>query len=235
MLGMPAPTEFDLRFRLLGIPVRVHPMFWFVTALLGGVGVRGTTIQGVLLWIGCAFVSILVHEFGHGLMARAFGYRASIVLFGMGGLCASEGERQSPGQRLAVLVCGPGAGFLLFGLVLAGDFGLASRRVQLSDTAQEIISILLVINLCWGILNLFPIWPLDGGQITGVLLTLLNRRQGMRWTHAISLVLAGLLAALALMYHSTFNALFFGYFALSNFQMLQALQHGVGDDDWWRR
>src|SRR4051812_11429490 len=103
MLGIPAPTDFDLRFRWLGIPVRVHPMFWLITALLGGVGRPDTTIQGVLLWIVCVFISILVHEYGHGLMARAFGYRAAIVLFGMGGLCASEGERQTPGQRLAVL------------------------------------------------------------------------------------------------------------------------------------
>ena len=32
MLGMPATDSYDLRFRLLGIPVRVHPLFWLVTA-----------------------------------------------------------------------------------------------------------------------------------------------------------------------------------------------------------
>ena len=35
MLGMPEPTAYDLRFRFLGIPVRVHPLFWLVTAMLG--------------------------------------------------------------------------------------------------------------------------------------------------------------------------------------------------------
>ena len=30
-----AETPYDLRFRLLGIPVRVHPMFWLVSAVLG--------------------------------------------------------------------------------------------------------------------------------------------------------------------------------------------------------
>jgi stage IV sporulation protein FB len=157
----------------------------------------------------------------------------------MGGLCASEAERQTPGQRLAVLFSGPGAGFVLFGLVLAGSLGLSARRIELSGAAQEVISILLFINLVWGVLNLFPIWPLDGGQITGVLLTLLNRRHGMRWTHAVSMVLAGLLAVVALTYHSTFNALFFGLFTLTNFQMLQAIHdsyRSYGDEaEWWRR
>jgi stage IV sporulation protein FB len=234
MLGMPAPTEFDVRFRLLGIPVRVHPLFWLITAMLGWGRPRAT-----ILWVACVFLSILVHEFGHGLMARALGYHASIVLFGLGGLCASEAERQTPWQRLAVLISGPGAGFLLFGLVLAVSFGLARQGVELADEAHTAIAYLLFINLVWGILNLFPIWPLDGGQITGVVLTMVNRRHGMRWTHAVSLVLAGGLALWMLKRADTFQAVFFGFFALTNFQMLQMLQQagrsGFGDEDWWRR
>ena len=37
MLGMPAPTQFDLNFRLLGIPVRINPFFWVMAAVLGWV------------------------------------------------------------------------------------------------------------------------------------------------------------------------------------------------------
>jgi hypothetical protein len=94
MLGMPEPTPYDLRFRLLGIPVRVHPLFWLATAVLGSGG--SETLGPILIWIGCVFVSILVHEYGHGLMARLFRCRPSIVLYGLGGLCAYDAERQSP-------------------------------------------------------------------------------------------------------------------------------------------
>ena len=66
----------------------------------------------IVIWIGCVFVSILVHEYGHGLMSRLFRCSPSIVLYGMGGLCSSESERQTPWQRLAVLFAGPGAGLL---------------------------------------------------------------------------------------------------------------------------
>ena len=69
MLGMPATTQFDLNFRLLGIPVRINPFFWVLAALLGW---ESHDRFGVLVWIACVFVSILVHEFGHGLTSRAF-------------------------------------------------------------------------------------------------------------------------------------------------------------------
>jgi len=241
MWGMPSETQYDLRFRLLGIPVRIHPMFWLVNALLGSGLVSGDKtldLSAIAVWVVCVLISILVHEFGHGLIARAFGYPATIVLYGMGGLCYSESERQSPGQRLAVLFGGPGAGFLLAALLSSGR--VLAGWPQLSPLGEEVYWNLMVINIFWGVLNLFPIWPLDGGQITGVFLTLLNRHKGMSWTHAISLVTAGVLALLALtMLRSPFMTLFFGLFAVMNYQLLQSqyerAKYGMDDDDWWRR
>jgi Zn-dependent protease len=237
MWGMPSETPYDLRFQFLGIPVRVHPMFWLVTALLRAGGVH-LSLQEVAIWVACVFVSILVHEFGHGLMARAVGYPASIVLYGMGGLCYSQAERQGPWERLAVLICGPGAGFVLAALVFAG---VIASGGSLSPLGSEVVGNLLFINIAWGVLNLFPIWPLDGGQMTGVVLTMLNRRRGMSWTHVISLVTAGVLALLSLtMLREMFMTLFFGLFAVMNYQQLQAQyersKYGLDDnDDWWRR
>jgi Zn-dependent protease len=265
MLGMPAPTAYDLRFRLLGIPVRVHPLFWLVTALLGGVGRNDVPV--VLLWMGCVFVSILVHEFGHGLMGRYFGYRAEIALHGMGGLCDSEGHRQSPRERLAVIAAGPGAGLAFCALVLL--LVLAVYGVRPLDLIAAVLRIgpgnpvraalrldsvnryvllamgfLIEINLLWSLINLAPIWPLDGGQLTRVGLGMVNPASGPRWAHVISLLVAGIGAVLVYQrLNDTFLALFLGYFALTNYQVLQAMQwqarHGYGaaedDADWWRR
>ena len=114
MFGVPE-TPYDWRFRLLGIPVRVHPLFWLVAFMLGFVR---ENIPVSLIFVGCAFVSILVHEYGHGLTARAFGASPSIVLQAFGGLCIYQPDRQTPRQRLAVLICGPGAGFVLAGVVM---------------------------------------------------------------------------------------------------------------------
>jgi membrane-associated protease RseP (regulator of RpoE activity) len=234
MLGMPEPTAYDLRFRLLGIPVRVHPLFWLVTALMA----RDENLGPIVIWIGCVFVSILVHEYGHGLMSRFFRCSPSIVLYGMGGLCYSESERQTPWQRLAVLFAGPGAGLLFFGCI---ELGLITLGIPRRDLGQEIVWDLTQINLYWSIVNLFPIWPLDGGQITGVVLTMLNRRKGMNWTHAVSLVTAAVVAMWWFRENQMFLGIFFALFALVNFQILQAHHHtakyGVLEDDadWWKR
>lgn len=233
MLATPNETNFDLRFRAFGIPVRVHPLFWLISALLGW---QDGYVQGTLIWVGCVFVSILVHEFGHGLMAAAFGYRPSIVLYGMGGLCYSEGERQSRGQRLAVLIAGPGAGFLLAGLVVVGH--LAAGEPRLGPAGESVYRYLIFINLFWGFINLLPIWPLDGGQMTGVSLSWFSPRNGMRWGHVISLLASGVLAVCVFSWtRDFFLTLFFAYFAFINYQVLSAYHrqyHSGFEDEGWR-
>src|ERR1700733_11897336 len=129
MLGA-SETPYDLRFRLLGIPVRVHPLFWLVAAVLG-FSANDRNLPMVAVWVACVFVSILVHEYGHALMARALGSSPSIVLWGMGGLCYSQAERQTLLQRLAVVLSGPAAGlglYVIVMLVAASAFGITAHE-----------------------------------------------------------------------------------------------------------
>ena len=257
MLGMPATTDFDVKFRLLGIPVRINPLFWVVTAMLGWGG-RDRGAAEVLVWIACVFISILVHEFGHGLTTRAlFHNNPSIVLYGMGGLCFSNGEERHLWKRALVIIMGPGAGFLLFGLVaVAGTLILGIVGVGpflyfhhqpprwVTPLVWLAYSDMLYINLFWGLVNLLPIYPLDGGQLTQVFLTMHDRRQGARRGYIVGLVTAGLIA-IWLFSRGTqedyFNAFFVAYLAMINYQLLQAshYQQSYGDssddDDWWRR
>jgi stage IV sporulation protein FB len=267
-----AETPYDLRFRLLGVPVRVHPLFWVISAVMGFQAFKND-IPAVLLWMGCVFFSVLVHEFGHALSSKAFSYSPSVVLWAMGGLCYSQGEQQTPRERLGVLFAGPGAGFLLFGVVVIvfwvflgispGEQGqliaylfnlsqtpgegrdkFASAFMGHPDQGQFVLNIywfLVQINLFWGFVNLLPVWPLDGGQVAQVLLTMHDRARGQRWGHIVSLLVAGAVALISYaLTQSLFLTLFFGYFALINYQVLQTLHqaHSMGyhqDDDWWRR
>ena len=89
MFTDPSPSPYDLHFRVFGIPVRIHPSFWILSAVFGW----GTLQAGfgfLLLWILCFFISILVHELGHILMGMIFGRRGHIVLYGFGGLAISN-------------------------------------------------------------------------------------------------------------------------------------------------
>jgi stage IV sporulation protein FB len=272
-LVSPEQTPYDLRFRLLGIPVRVHPLFWLVMLLISGCS---DNLKLGLVFVACGFVSVLVHEFGHGLAHRATGGRSpGIVLYAMGGFCMMDSRPQRPGERLFVLLMGPGAGLLLLAVVLAaarimygihpadalalfsdgsgpiavgirhvleliglggGDFAIAYFKLPPSLPIRAGFEFLLYINLLWGILNLLPIWPLDGGQSTEVILEQVDPRHARRWTHVVSLLTAGGIA----LYWATRNqymlALWFGYFAFMNYQSLQALHYSSfssrADDSW---
>jgi stage IV sporulation protein FB len=267
MIGL-SETPFDLKFRFLDIPVRIHPFFWLVSAVMG---FQEKALPLVALWVACVLVSILVHEFGHALMAKRFDGSPSVVLWGLGGLCYSSGER-TPRQRLAVIFSGPGAGFLLLGLVIlvtwflsgmtpveqlqmiAALFGLTRVPHEVAIKFRTFFHpgvgnefplntywFLVQINLVWGLVNLLPIWPLDGGQAAQTLLSLYDRSQGQRWAHVVSLLTAGALAVLVYsLRENLYLTVFFGYFALMNFQILhtihQAQTTGMSkDDDWWQR
>lgn len=267
-------TPYDLRFRLLGIPVRVHPFFWVVSGMMGW---HPQNLPLVALWIACVFVSIVAHEFGHALTARAFGASPSVVLYGFGGLCMYQNVRQTPRQRSAVLIWGPGAGFVLCGLVMLFytlRYGLtfhehlefvrqmlwmnydhsatesaARKLISIHEALKEgpsfqvmmpiyTYSFLIWINLFWGLVNLLPVWPLDGGQLTQIVLSEVNPYNGRRWTHTISLVCAGLAAIfIYTKTESVFNTLIFAYLILINYQMLEAIHRaqvmGVYDEDMW--
>lgn len=231
MFGTPGSSDFDLRFQLLGIPVRVTPWFWLFAALLR---LDSPSISDILIWVVCVFISILIHEFGHGLTARAFGCWPTVVLHGGYGLCYSQPERQSFWQRLAVVAAGPAAGLLTFGLLFGA---MSNLRPDLSPIGETFVGDLLNINLVWSVINLFPIIPLDGGQLMGIILGRVSPRHGMRWAHVVSLVGAGGLACLAFVYNEIWMTLVFGMLAVINYQALQALyQYARSGDDFegWR-
>jgi Zn-dependent protease len=201
-LSEPSRTQFDLSWRMFGIPVRIHPLFWLVGIFLGWSAAQAWGMEYLAVFLACMLVSILVHELGHVLMGRAFGARSHIVLYGFGGLAVGSLEVRGPGRRIAVLLAGPVAGFLLFGVVLrlwilTGHSLEEILRKNPSNLAEAAFVFLLRMNLVWNILNLVPIWPLDGGRIVGEILMRALGERGLRIALLISLALAVVLALAA--------------------------------------
>ena len=125
---------------------------------------------------------------------------------------------------------GPGAGFLLFGLVWWGTRHL--DRAAMTPLLRSAIWDLYGINLFWGLLNLVPVWPLDGGQISRDVCQSIAPSGGLKFSLGLSLVTAGLLCLnstmamndrqfLPLKTGSLWSVIFFGVFALQSFQLLQ--------------
>jgi Zn-dependent protease len=204
---------------MLRTDVRVHPLFWLVAIILGWPAATGdVALRDVLIWVVCVFISILVHEFGHVLMGRVFGSWGYIVLYSFGGLAVGSNHVRRWWQRVLVSAAGPGAGFLLFGVVIAGlviaagdssdllfpeaaegELGLWGRLIRLlyapglTDAMREVCWNLIWINLMWGAVNLLPVWPLDGGQICREVCQRFAR-DGLRLSLGISIVAAALFA-----------------------------------------
>src|SRR5947209_18655190 len=118
MLFEPSRTAYDLNFRLFGVEVRVHPLFWLLSALLGPHDLQAEhCVLLLVVWIACVFVSILLHELGHVLVGRLFGSHGHIVLYSFGGLAVGSNDLPSRWLRIAVLLAGPGLQLVLFALV----------------------------------------------------------------------------------------------------------------------
>lgn len=222
MLGIPAPTPLDLNFRLLGIPVRVSPFFWLIAGLIGmrfGAG-EGDSVDPLII-AACVFLSILVHELGHGLTARFFGESPWIVLHGFGGVCASDRVDRGFGARLLVTVMGPVAGFLLAIASVLLWAVLVMADVAIDPRFELALQTLLLLNILYSVFNLIPIWPLDGGQLVLTLFDHLSPRNGARRAHVLSFLMAGTGAALAAIWlQALILTIFLGYFAFTNYVLL---------------
>ena len=249
MFQSPPPTRYDLRFTVAGIPVRVHPLFWLITLLLGSSG----NLLLIPLWLLVIFVSILVHELGHAFAFRRFGQRSHIVLHFAGGLTIPEttywgsgvaSVYLTPNQNIFISLAGPVAGFLLaalvmiFVLVTGGSVGITwllgilplPLRADLTfggNLLSVFITLMLWVNLFWGLVNLLPVFPLDGGQIARNVLIQADPVNGVRKSLWLSAIVGGLFALVGLVFfRSIFMALLFGLLAFQSYQSLQGRAMG---------
>jgi Zn-dependent protease len=249
----PPQTQYDLHFRILGIPVRVHPLFWLMGLILG---LRGGDPMYVVIWIGVLFVSILIHELGHAFTMQYFGQNARVVLYMMGGLAIpdsspwqvrSSRRTRGPLEQILISAAGPGAGFLLAAIVVgtvcaAGGsarlgllfqvipFPLVTLPETANDRVADLVGCLLWVNIFWGLINLLPVYPLDGGQIARELFVTADPYAGVARSLWLSVVVGGVIAVAGLvLLKSVFVAILFGVLAFSNYQMLQ---HFGGGRPW---
>lgn len=247
----PPRTQYDINFGLGGVPVRVHPLFWLVTVCLGASG--GAKPVEVLIWTVAVFISILVHEFGHALMIRYYGWRPRITLYGLGGLASYEPTWHRTWPQVAISFAGPAAGFLLGAIVIVAVC-LAGHGVRLSlahpfplpirfDTSfaelfhsanlNELVFDLLFVNIFWGLINLLPIYPLDGGKIAQEVLSHYNPSDGVRQSLKLSIfTAAGMAVVMLAKLHDPWIALFFALFAVMNYQALRQYNDGYGGRGW---
>lgn len=154
--------------RPFGIPVYISP-YWLIFAVLlvwfyaqAEPGIPKTQDRYVVAaaFVVLLYVSVLVHELAHCVVARGFGLPVRrVLLYPLGGYSEIEQEPGTPGREALISAAGPAISLALAGI----GYGLA--KVVPPGLPDKLIYQLYWANMFVGIFNLLPGLPLDGGRI----------------------------------------------------------------------
>jgi Zn-dependent protease/predicted transcriptional regulator len=154
------------------------------------------------------FVSVLLHELSHALVARRHGIAVPrITLFIFGGMAQMENEPDSWRGEFWMAIVGPLASLLigvlcaLLATYLAGPASIDPNDVERTlarfDIAPTLLMWLGQINIVLALFNMLPGFPLDGGRVLRALLwgATGNVRLATRWAAGAGQLFAWILIA----------------------------------------
>lgn len=218
-----------MTFSLFRIPIRVHLVFLFTALILWNQQEQWATLP---IWTAIVFLGVLVHELGHAFVGRAFGLKPEIELVFLGGVTRfSAGRRLTPGKSILVSLAGPMVGIVIGGIALGV---LLTRGEGASPMLRYTLNSLVFVNLGWGVLNLLPILPLDGGNIMASFFSIFQRERGRIYARYASFVVIALVGALAVYAKQYFAVMLLFLFVAQNVQALKverALLRGEVPDE----
>ncbi len=157
--------------RIAGIGVYVH---WTFLILLGWIffaqfqaGGLLAALRGVGLIVSL-FVCVVLHEFGHALVARRFNVPTrDITLLPIGGVARMERIPRNPNQELAIAVAGPAVNVIIAAVLYLFVYvrgALPDVEAVASMTASW-VDMLLWFNIALVVFNMLPAFPMDGGRV----------------------------------------------------------------------
>lgn len=231
--------------RFAGIDVFVHWTFfillgWILWSNLRSGQSLGESLTGVW-FILALFACVVLHEFGHALMARRFGVGTRhITLLPIGGVASIEKIPEKPAEELWVAIAGPAVNVAIAALIALG-FWLSGKQGDWLALAQPIqsgnfLSGLLLVNISLVLFNMVPAFPMDGGRVLRALLAMkIGRPRATEWAARIGQLLAIGFIFLGALFN--FWLIFIGLFiylgagAEANYESTQSLiaQYVVGD------
>lgn len=193
-------------FEVGGTAVRVHPTFFLLLAWIGAIHwIQGGPQQALtgIVFVIVLFACVVLHEFGHILMARRFGIRTpDVTLLPIGGVAAMERIPEKPSEEILVAVAGPAVNLVIAGVLIAllGDSLDLERFARIEEAKPSFLAQVAVANLVLFVFNLIPAFPMDGGRVLrAVLATRFGHTQATRIAATFGQGIAILFGALGLM------------------------------------
>src|SRR5215216_4442286 len=172
--------------RISGIDVRVHWTFFLLLAFFAFIGYQGSgSPLGALtatVMIVALFLCVLLHEFGHSLVAQRLGLEIhSITLLPIGGVSNLESLPEKPVDEVKISVAGPLVSVVLaliffgVGLLLGAEPRMPTDLFTGIGSVGQFFFYLGYLNIILALFNLIPAFPLDGGRVLrGLLATRLG-------------------------------------------------------------
>jgi stage IV sporulation protein FB len=172
--------------RVAGIVLKVHWTFFLLLAYFAFAGYQGsgsvTNALVTALVIAALFVCVVLHEYGHSLVAQRLGIEIQdITVLPIGGVARLKSLPTRPWDEVKIAIAGPLVNVMLvpifFAIALllgASPFDIANI-VQGGNSLGQIFAYLGFINVALVVFNLIPAFPLDGGRVLrGLLATRLG-------------------------------------------------------------
>ncbi|MEX0713345.1 MAG: site-2 protease family protein [Pirellulales bacterium] len=160
-----------------GIGVYVHATFFILIGFIVlSYWSQGQSLQATLAGVGfilALFACVVLHEFGHALMAAKFGVKTrDITLLPIGGLARLERMPDEPMQELWVALAGPAVNVVIAAALYAWLQLTTSLTPleQLSVTSGPFLERLMFVNVVLVLFNMLPAFPMDGGRVLRALL-----------------------------------------------------------------
>jgi Zn-dependent protease len=155
---------------IAGSPVLISSSWFLIAGLIAVIaapaveevepGLGAFKYVGGLTLAVLLYLSVLVHEASHALVARHYNLPvSSITLHFFGGMTAIDSEPESPRQEFWISVVGPLSSLGIAGLFYVLHFGTPDGLIGLAVTGVAWTNFLV------GLINLVPGLPLDGGRV----------------------------------------------------------------------
>ncbi len=162
--------------RAFDIDVKVHWTFFLLLLFFGflayqrtGEIVSALVTSGVILAL---FFCVLLHEYGHSLVAQRLGIEIQdITLLPIGGLARMKSMPERPMDEVKIAIAGPLVNVVLapvfFGvaLLLGGSLSGSVNLISGVDSLGQFFAYLALINVVLAVFNLIPAFPMDGGRV----------------------------------------------------------------------
>lgn len=177
-------------------------------------------IQYALIWIPILFLSVLLHELAHAAMIGIFGFGSSeIALRGMGGVTFNR-RRARPWQDMLISLAGPLSSFGLMFLCQWIYFNVPQAR---QDAMLAVfLPYMAWANKFWGLFNLIPVAPLDGGHAVREFFNIFFRDRVSFILYVwVAMIVGGAVAVFFFVVRSFFIALYIAWFVYIAFQQWQ--------------